>query len=862
MADNNKARIISDMGKAQQRFNALLSAAEKTGKDYTKSLEKQQKLLSQLGRELKDLNSTTQQFTGEQEKSISSISDSYKNFKDSQSDVLDATKSIGNLNQSQREAIGDILSTSRDLSSLSSEDTEQQLAKAEQLNLQFKVAEKLLGKESDILKKLKAQRGEAEDIVKLSKEEKDVIDLQKQAADKLKKGFQSITETIQTAFMKLVSVKGAMGGLLFAAGDFAGKLADTNKELGQVGEGLSGAAGSAAVLSYFFKDSATTLKALSTEMAGLDNVTKEVQLQTNLLANNMGISGTEAATLTGALARLNGGSAETAGNLADGAREFARMNGIPVSQLMGDVAGATEEFALFGKQGGQNIIQAAGYAAKLGTNMSTLSKITDGLLDFESSITKELELSAMLGKNINLNKARGLAYDGDIEGATKETLKQLGGINAFNKMDYFQKKQTAALLGVSVAEMQKMVSAEENAAKISRARIGDFDSMAEAGKALVAQFGPKALKGMGTFLMLSSQANQSFSLLGKTKIGAKIGDKLGFGAAANKSTEGGDKISKGGGKSAGGLKSLASGLKSMGNAKVLFGALNLIPTALGMVAMIAAIPGLIALGLGGVPAGVGLRALGQGLASFGKTVSKALPYIGIGLLVLAGFGASMIPLAYALGVAAPAISAFGDVINGAFQGIASIVTAVAGGLVSMLDVITLEKAVAIGVLGYSFIGLAAGITALSAASLLGGPIVRKFLNKTGESIAGISSEGVANVTNLATALRGMAGGLTAVVTQLDRLDTEKLEALSSVSISASIGGAISGIGSSISGLIDGIGGGESLSEYETTMLDKMTELKDAFMSNKDVYLDRERVTGLVMASADRTITNRTNINNS
>ena len=45
------------------------------------------------------------------------------------------------------------------------------------------------------------------------------------------------------------------------------------------------------------------------------------------------------------------------------------------------------------------------------------------------------------------------------------------------------------------------------------------------------------------------------------------------------------------------------------------------------------------------------------------------------------------------------------------------------------------------------------------------------------------------------------------------------------------------------------------------MLDSMTELKDAFMSNKDVYLDKEKVTGLIMASADRTITNRTNINN-
>ena len=861
MAADKRKQILNELGKAQERYNALLSAAEKTGRDYSKSLEKQQKILGKLGENLKTLNSTTQGFLGEQEKSIASISDSYKNFKDSQTEVLDATRSIGTLSQTQKDNIEAIRSTSSDLSELNSADTEQILAKNEELENQLDLAEKIFGANSDVFKALKKSRVEANQIAKLSKEQKDVIDLQKQAADKLKAGFQSITETIQTAILKLASVKGAMGGLIYAAGDFAGKLADVNKELGQVGEGFSKQTGEAAVLSYFRGDSAVSLKTLSAEMGGLNNIAGGVQTQVGLMANNMGISANEAAVLTGALARLNGGSAETAGNLADGTREFALMNGIPVSQLMGDVAGATEEFALFGKEGGKNIIQAAGYAAKLGTNMSTLSKITDGLLDFESSITKELELSAMLGKNINLNKARGLAYDNDIEGATKETLKQLGGINAFNKMDYFQKKQTAALLGVSVAEMQKMVTNEEQAAKISKARIGDFNSMVEAGKALTAQFGPKALKGIGTFLMLSSQANQSFSLMGKTKIGAKIGDKLGFGAAANKSTEGGDKISGGGKKSQGGLKSLAGGLKAMGSGKVLFGALNLIPTALGMVAMIPAIPGMIALALGGVPAGVGLRALGQGLASFGKTVSKALPYIGIGLLVLAGFGASMIPLAYALGVAAPAISAFGDVINGAFTGIASIVTAVAGGLVSMLDSITIEKALAMGVLGYSFVGLAAGITALSAVSLLGGPIIRSFLDKTGASIAGISSAGIANVTSLASALKGMASGLTAVVTQLDRLDTEKLEALSSVSISASIGGAIGSIGSSISGLIDGIGGGESLSEYETTMLDRMTELKDAFMSNKDVYLDKEKVTGLIMASADRTITNRTNINN-
>ena len=110
----------------------------------------------------------------------------------------------------------------------------------------------------------------------------------------------------------------------------------------------------------------------------------------------------------------------------------------------------------------------------------------------------------------------------------------------------------------------------------------------------------------------------------------------------------------------------------------------------------------------------------------------------------------------------------------------------------------------------------------------------------------------------------MATGLTAVVTQLDRLDTEKLEALSEVSISASIGGAISGIGASIGGLIDsvsGVVGGESLSEYESTMITKMEQLIAATSANKDVYLDREKVTSLVMDTSDRSVVNKFSLNN-
>ena len=46
--------------------------------------------------------------------------------------------------------------------------------------------------------------------------------------------------------------------------------------------------------------------------------------------------------------------------------------------------------------------------------MSSLTNVTDGLLDIENSLTSELELGAMLGKNINFEQARRLVYEGEI----------------------------------------------------------------------------------------------------------------------------------------------------------------------------------------------------------------------------------------------------------------------------------------------------------------------------------------------------------------------------------------------------------------------------------------------------------------
>ncbi len=308
----------------------------------------------------------------------------------------------------------------------------------------------------------------------ISAETKEIIEGQIQAYEGIKK---SIRGVIGTAKLLFSGWQGFARVTLMAAGQAIDKLGKTTREFGGF---LGGATVSATVLGTVFEDANDVAKGLAEELGGVDKATFGAQLNTNLMAINMGISGAEAAKLTGAFARMNGGSVETAQNLAAGTKEMAKTAGVVPAKVMADLAGSAEEFALYGKDGGKNLAQAAVQAAKMGVSLKTMTGVADNLLDFENSINSELELGAMLGKNINLDRARALAYEGDIAGATQETLNALGGVEAFNQMDYFQKKKTAELMGVSVEELQKMVTAQEEAATIGGQINGAFNTASEA----------------------------------------------------------------------------------------------------------------------------------------------------------------------------------------------------------------------------------------------------------------------------------------------------------------------------------------------------------------------------------------------
>ena len=86
MAD--RAENLRKLQNEQKRYQTLLDMQEKSGKDYTASLEKQQQKIKGLADELKKVNSANQSFVADLEKGVSSIASQFGSFKDLQTQVV------------------------------------------------------------------------------------------------------------------------------------------------------------------------------------------------------------------------------------------------------------------------------------------------------------------------------------------------------------------------------------------------------------------------------------------------------------------------------------------------------------------------------------------------------------------------------------------------------------------------------------------------------------------------------------------------------------------------------------------------------------------------------------------------------
>ena len=85
----------------------------------------------------------------------------------------------------------------------------------------------------------------------------------------------------------------------------------------------------------------------------------------------------------------------------------------------------------------------------MGFEMKQLDGIASSFLDFETSLSKEMEAQVLTGKELNLTRAREAALNNDLVTLAKEITTQVGSSAEFLKMDRFEQESIAEAVGMT-----------------------------------------------------------------------------------------------------------------------------------------------------------------------------------------------------------------------------------------------------------------------------------------------------------------------------------------------------------------------------------------------------------------------------
>ena len=116
---------------------------------------------------------------------------------------------------------------------------------------------------------------------------------------------------------------------------------------------------------------------------------------------------------------------------------------------------------------GKALGEAAAQAKVLGMSMKQVEDIAGSLLNFESSISAELEAELLTGKNLNLEMARLYAINNDMAGVAREIRKNYGSIEEFGRMNRIQQEAAAKAVGMTREELAKTLTDEKALAGLS-----------------------------------------------------------------------------------------------------------------------------------------------------------------------------------------------------------------------------------------------------------------------------------------------------------------------------------------------------------------------------------------------------------
>ena len=152
-----------------------------------------------------------------------------------------------------------------------------------------------------------------------------------------------------------------------------------------------------------------------------------------------------------------------------GAQAYAAQNKLVINEkeVLKEVSKASASLKLSLGGSTEALAIAVVQAKQFGLNLEQAEKISHSLLQFEDSISSELEAELLTGKNFNFERARALALEGKTAEAAAEVAKQVGSAKDFGNLNVIQQEAIAQSMGMQRDELAQSLIDKEALAKLS-----------------------------------------------------------------------------------------------------------------------------------------------------------------------------------------------------------------------------------------------------------------------------------------------------------------------------------------------------------------------------------------------------------
>jgi hypothetical protein len=287
--------------------------------------------------------------------------------------------------------------------------------------------------------------------------------------DKFKAGLKGLSAgagELMKAFGPIAILGKVFQGMMKAdksAGEIAKGLNISTKEAGKLSAEMLKNSRTSGELGVTYEGQKHALKAINTELGTSTAISSKTLATFSKMEKIAGMTQEEMMGI-GKLSFATGKDMEKmTGEFLAQAKSASLKKGVLLNEkkLMADISKVSAATTLSLGKNPKAIANAVATAKALGMEMSKVEDIANSLLDFESSIEKELEAELMLGKNINLEKARQAALNNDLATVASEIAEQAGSAADFAKMNRLQQEALAGAVGMSREELAQTLFTQE-----------------------------------------------------------------------------------------------------------------------------------------------------------------------------------------------------------------------------------------------------------------------------------------------------------------------------------------------------------------------------------------------------------------